>query len=131
MAASATAAVEGAVHRVAEALHADAATRADEVVALARRLAGAILDRELSEGGAALLDRVRAAVDVLDHGPFTVHLAEVDAAVLDGHEASLPAGTDVAVDPRLAPGEARVTGHWSGADLTRDAMLDALLEAGA
>lgn len=124
----AVAAVTTAVEQVRRAVTAAGTARADAVVELGRRLAEAILDRELQAGGAALVDRVHAAAAALDHGPFTVHVSAVDEAVLDGHADGLPAGTTVVVDPRLRPGEARITGPWSGADLTLTAMLDALTE---
>lgn len=124
-------AMADAVSAVAVQLRADATARAADVVDVARRLAEAVLDHELTAGGTALLDRVRAAVDVLDHGPFTVHVAATDHGLLADHGHALPAGTSVEVDDRLAPGEARITGPWSGADLTLDAVLGSLLEVSA
>lgn len=103
------------------------AARAGQVVAVARRLAEAVLGHDLARGGQALVDRVLAAVDALDHGPFTIHLAAADHAVLADQERALPPGTAVVVDPTLHPGEAHVTGPWSGADLTLQAVLDTLL----
>lgn len=125
----ATAAMVSAVDRVRGVLQEEAAERAQATVALARRLAEAILGHELQAGGSALVDRVVAAAAALDHGPFTVHVAGVDADLVGDHAAELPPDTTVAVDTRLAPGEARITGPWSAADLTHEAMLDALVEA--
>ncbi len=121
-------AVTAAVDEVRALLEASAADRARSATEVGRRLAETILGQELQAGGTALLDRVLAAADALDHGPFTVHVAPVDAQVLDGSRDLLPADTSVQVDDRLTAGEARITGPWSGADLTRDVMLDVLLE---
>lgn len=124
-------ALAGAVATVDDHLRADATGRADEVVTLARRLAEAVLGHELTEGGTALLDRVRAAVDALDHGPFTVHVAAGDHDLLAAHRHALPSDAVIEVDARLAPGEARISGPWSGADLTLDAVLASIVEESA
>lgn len=124
-------ALADAVATVTERVRADAAARAAEVVTVARQLAEAVLDHELASGGRALLDRVQAAVDALDHGPFTIHVATVDHDLLADHRHGLPDGAVLEVDPRLAPGEARITGPWSGADLTLDAVLASLVEESA
>ena len=124
----AVAAVTDAVDQVRRTLADDASTRADATTALGRRLAETLLGRELQSGGDALVERVAAAVATLDHGPFTVHVARVDADLVARATDGLPGDVTVEVDDRLAAGEARISGPWSGADLTRDAMLDVLLE---
>lgn len=119
-------ALETAVAEVRCSVHDIAVARAQEVVEVARRLAEVVLGHELQVGGPALLERVLAVVDVLDHGPFEVQVAPVDHELLAG--CRLPADTSVVADPTLAAGEARVVGPWSQGDLTLEAILDTLAE---
>lgn len=119
-------ALQTAVTEVRQSLHQSAIARAQDAVDVGRRLAEVILGHELQAGGAALVERVLAAVDVLDHGPFELQVAPVDHDLLAG--CRLPADTSLVADPALEPGEARITGPWSQADLTLDAILDTLAE---
>lgn len=122
----AVAALGTAVADVRQCVHDTATARAQDVVEVARQLAQVVLGHELQAGGAALLERVVAAVDVLDHGPFEVQVAPVDHELLAGSR--LPTGTSLVADPTLDAGEARIVGPWSQADLTLEAILDTLAE---
>ena len=94
------------------------------VLDLARRIATAVLGAEPQGDGRALLDRIDQAVAALDHGPFVVSVSPADRAVVAAASLDLPAGSEVAEDPALRPGEARITGPWSRADLTHATVVD-------
>jgi flagellar biosynthesis/type III secretory pathway protein FliH len=143
-AAEAGAAVDQAAGRVVAALQrADADLRAVAAaadVALARAIAGAVVDREPSDDGAALLARVGAALAALDDEAVVVHLSPAEAPVLRDavarQAAAVGAPVEVVADAAVPPGEALLAGRWARADLTRAgawAALDAVLggEAGA
>lgn len=125
-AARATTALEVAVEQAHQHLQEACLAQAQEVVTVARQLAEAVLGQELQAGGPALIDRVLAAVDVLDHGPFEVRMAPVDHDQLS--ECRLPGDTTLVADAALKPGEARIVGPWSEADLTLGAVLETLAE---
>ncbi len=125
-AAQAGAALDAALVATRQQVQETALARTQDVVDVGRRLAEVVLGHELQAGGAALVERVLAAVDVLDHGPFEVQVAPVDHDQLAG--CRLPGDTSLVADPTLQPGEARITGPWSQADLTLDAILDTLAE---
>lgn len=100
------------------------AEQAHATVSLATAIAEAVLGREPHDGGQALLARVRDALASLDDAPLVVrvHADDLDAVaagVLDER-------VSVEVDPRLAPGEGRITGPWAQADLTREAAWGAV-----
>lgn len=105
-------------------------TAAQVDVALAGQIAAAVLDREPADDTAALLRKVEAALAALDDDPLTVHvnagdvapLAEALAAMGSAHGAEI----GVVADPSLAPGDARIAGRWSRADLTRRGAWDAV-----
>ena len=58
-------------------------------------------------------------------GGYRLRNATVPATLLT----DLPPGMSVSPDPSLRPGEARITGPWSRAELTREAALAAVAEA--
>lgn len=122
----AAAALEAAVVEVRQSVHEVAVSRAQDVVTTGRRLAEVVLGHELQAGGAALAERVLAAVDVMDHGPFEVQVAPADHDMLAG--CRLPGDTSLVADPGLEAGEARIVGPWSQADLTLGTILDTLAE---
>lgn len=97
--------------------------RRDEVVDVARALAAAVLAREPGPAGTVVLERVAEVAAGLDHGPFTIMVGPTDHDMVIRHLDALPPGCRVVADPDLQPGEARITGPWSRADLTRDALL--------
>lgn len=127
-------AADRAAERVTSAIAVALATCREELTAvheqyargildLARRVAIAVIGEEPHDGGQALLDRLHAALGALDHGPFTLFVAAADEALVDRSRLDLPDGSCVEVDPALRPGEARIQGPWSEADLTRDTVV--------
>lgn len=108
-------------------LQAARAEHAGAVLDLALEIARAVLGREPHDGGATLLERLRTVLTELDDAPLTVtvHPDDADAvarAVRDASELAVEA------DAGLRPGEARVRGPWSRAELTIDAALAAVRE---
>lgn len=102
------------------------AEQAHATVSLATAIAEAVLGREPHDGGQALLARVRDALASLDDAPLVVrvHAEDLDAVAAGVADERV----SVEVDPRLAPGEGRITGPWAQADLTREAAWGAVRE---
>lgn len=101
-------------------------------VELAVAIAEAVIGHEPHDGGVALLERVRSVLARLDDQELTIHAHPGDVAALTE---GLRAGTavTVAADPGLQAGEARISGPWARADLTRAsalALVRAALEEG-
>lgn len=107
----------------------DAAREAD--LGLAARLAADVIGATPPVDALALLDRVRDAATVLDDDPLEVRLNPADHAAIG--DAPRDRRLQLVADPTVAAGEAVLAGAWGGAELTRDAMLQAaaaLHEAG-
>lgn len=85
---------------------------------LAVAMAEAILGRELADGGSTIGERVRESLESLDDRSPVVLVSADDVDLVAAATADLGTVT-VEVDPRLAPGEARVRGGWAEVDLTR------------
>ncbi len=98
---------------------------AGRVVDLALRIVRHVLGREPVEAS-TVLARVRQALEAIDDAPLelTVHPDHVPAL----REALDPATVTLRGDASLAPGEARLRGPWSSADLTYDAACQAIGE---
>jgi flagellar biosynthesis/type III secretory pathway protein FliH len=103
----------------------DAATAAS--LDLARATASAVLDRTPPSEALELLDTIRDTVALLDADELSVRVNPDDQLVL-GELPHIPGLTFVA-DPSVATGEATIDGRHGGADLTREALLDAALAA--
>lgn len=99
------------------------ATRAS--LELARLAACAVLDRTPPDDACAVLERVRAALDVLDEEPVQALVHPTDAP---GLAAGADRRIEVVADPTVAPGDVRLRGRTCGAELTRAAMVEAALE---
>jgi flagellar biosynthesis/type III secretory pathway protein FliH len=101
---------------------------ASDVVDLALAIARRVLEREPSEEAGLLADRIRTALAALDDSPLVISVhpgdLEATAAAMAGSD-----GVSVSPDAGLRPGEARITGPWSHADLTREAALAAVAGA--
>lgn len=122
-----TAAVADAGAAVISELRELRAAAAEADTGLAVAIAEAVLGREPHDGGMALLARLRDALSALDDEALTVHAHPDDAALLaDALDAD--ARVTVTPDAGLAPGEARVTGRWAEAELTRAAAWAAVRE---
>jgi flagellar biosynthesis/type III secretory pathway protein FliH len=118
--------VRSALEEGLEALRGWRAEEAARVADLALRIARHVLGREPVEAS-GVIERVREALAAIDDGPLTlsVHPEHVEPvrAALD------PASVVVQADASLAPGEARLRGPWSSADLTFDAACEVIREA--
>lgn len=101
---------------------------ASDVVGLAVEIARRVLGREPSEETTLLAGRVEQALAALDDSPLTisVHPSDLEATAAGVADRE---GVSASPDPSLRPGEARITGPWSRADLTREAGLAAIAGA--
>jgi flagellar biosynthesis/type III secretory pathway protein FliH len=101
---------------------------ASDVVDLAVEIARKVLEREPSEEASLLACRIRTALAALDDSPLVISVhpgdLEATAAAVAGRD-----GVSVSPDTGLRSGEARITGLWSHADLTREAALAAVAAA--
>lgn len=100
-----------------------AATNLDAV----RTVAEAVLGRTPPAEALEVLDRVRAAVDLLDADRMEVRLHPIDHQVLD--DAVDDDRLQLVADPKVAQGDAVVGTSVAGARLTRAALLEAALRA--
>ncbi len=116
--------IRAALQEGLEALDRWRASEADRVVDLALRIARHVLGREPVET-ARLIERIREALAAIDDAPLelSVHPGQVEPL----REAL--SGVTVRGDPSLAPGEARLAGPWSSADLTFEAACEVIREA--
>ncbi len=95
------------------------------VVELATAIAEVVLGRTPHDDGAALLRRVEEAMDLLDERPLVLSVSPDDLAVAEQAAAAIDDLT-VEADASLQPGEARLRGGWSHADLTRAAAWESI-----
>jgi flagellar assembly protein FliH len=100
-------------------------SHAGGVVQLAEAIAEAVIGRTPHDDGAAVLARVRAALDQLDDPLLRISVHPEDQGVVTDGLGDHP-GIEVSADPSLSLGEARVSGGWSHADLTREAAWNAV-----
>ncbi len=98
------------------------------VVALAEDIARVVIGRTPHDGGAAALDRVEAALERIDDRPVRVLVHPDDHDLMATALAGRPE-LSVSDDPSLLPGEVRLRGGWSQADLTRAAAWEAVRTA--
>lgn len=112
-------AARDAAARLAEAR----AARGAEVVELALAIAEQVIGHEPHDGGLVLIDRLQAALESLDDEPLRIMVHPEDAAAV---ERGVAGARHVRVehDATLAPGEARVEGPWSRAELTFAGAMD-------
>lgn len=118
-----TAALQSACTSVTAELQGLRAAQATADVELALAIAETILGQEPSQGAGVLLERVRAALSRLDDPGLTVHIHPADAGTV-AEALRTEAAVTVTHDSALAPGEARITGQWARAELTRDAAWE-------
>jgi flagellar biosynthesis/type III secretory pathway protein FliH len=119
-------AVQAAVGQV----HAELVAQREQATRLqldvAAELAEAVIGRVPADDALAVLARVESAMALLDDPELTLHLHPDDHAVLAERRI---AGVTVRADPSVSPGDARITGAHAGAELTRTALLAAVVEA--
>lgn len=99
------------------------AAQIDADIELASAIAEAILGREPSGDAAALLTRVRTALERIDDTDLTIHAHPEHAEALAAALRGTGVAATVHADGGLGPDEARITGRWARADLTRAAAL--------
>ncbi len=110
--------------RVGEFTETERIAATNTVIELSERIATLVLGRTPHDGGEAVLARVRKVLEDHDDAPFTVEVNPDDLALLSA--AITDDSVTVRPDPHLAPGEARVHGAWSHAELTRTAIWEAI-----
>lgn len=88
-----------------------------EVLELAMTIARAVT-ADVPPGGQQLVDDVAAALDALDDAPLAITAHPQDCGVLEQGLTGRP-GLTVGADARLAPGEVRIRGPWSVAEVGR------------
>jgi flagellar biosynthesis/type III secretory pathway protein FliH len=119
--------VAAAVGRLREELVAQRAEATRASLALAEAVAIAVLDATPPTEALELLNRVAEAAEALDDDPIVVHLNPADHTVLA--EAPLAdRRLQLQADARVAAGEARLAGRYSGVELTRQALLAAAMD---
>ena len=119
-------AVEAAVGQVLAELAAQRGEATRLQLDVAAKLAEAVLGRVAPDDARTVLARVESAMALLDDPDLTLHLHPDDHAVLG--ERAIP-GVTLQADPGVAAGDARIVGAYAGAELTRTALLAAVVEA--
>lgn len=114
--------VQGAVGAAVADLVQVRAAAVTEAIDSALEIAEFVLGRSPHDDGATLAARVQDALRLLDDEELTVviHPQDWDAV---SNAVRLPNGVTMERDPSLRPGEARVSGRWATAELTREAAL--------
>lgn len=126
--------MEGAITRVEAALRAAVqdlneyrATAVAETLDAALDVAAFVVGELPPDEGTALAGRIENAVAALDDEDMVVAIHPQDwDSVSD--LVRLPNGITLQRDPSLRPGEARVSGRWATAELTREAALQVARE---
>lgn len=103
-------------------------TCVQEAIDAAFVVAEFILGRAVHDDGESLIPRIEQALRNLDDEELvvTIHPQDWDAV---SAAVRLPNGVTLERDPSLRPGEARVTGRWATAEITREAALAVAREA--
>lgn len=130
-AAAAQCAADAVVSALAEAraeARALAAGSARDLTDLALAMARLVMEHTAAGDPVALEARVLAAAEQLDEPALRVSVSPADGAALAARLRDV-SQLEVAEDGTLAPGEARLTGLWARADLTREAAWQAILAA--
>ena len=121
--------MEGAISRVDAALRTAVsdlndyrAQAVNETIDAALEVAAFVVGQLPEDKGGAIASRIHDALTGLDDEDLVVaiHPQDWDAV---SELVRLPAGVTMQRDPSLRPGEARITGKWATADLTREAAL--------
>lgn len=101
--------------------------RAAEVIQVALAISEQVLQREPHDGGLILAERLREALERLDDAPLRVRVSPGDLEVVRAAVDDV-VGVTIEPDEALQPGEARVRGPWSRADLGYDVAFDIIRE---
>lgn len=95
------------------------------VVQLAEAIAEAVIGRTPHDEGAAVLGRVKAALNQLDEQRLQVSVHPDDVEFVQSGLGDHP-GVDVISNANIGLGEAKITGGWSHADLTKEAAWEVI-----
>ena len=126
--------VTGSSRGIGQAIAVELAERGADVVvhylrkkSAALEVAAFVVGRLPADDGDAIASRIQDAITGLDDEDMVVaiHPQDWDAV---SELVRLPNGVTMQRDPSLRPGEARVTGRWATADLTREAALEVARE---
>ena len=98
-----------------------------EAVDAGLEVAEFVLGRAAHDDGDTLAPRIEAALSNLDDEELvvTIHPQDWDAI---STAVRLPNGVTLERDPSLRPGEARISGRWATAELTREAAFSVVRE---
>jgi flagellar biosynthesis/type III secretory pathway protein FliH len=98
-----------------------------EAVEAGLEVAEFVLGRAPHDMGESLAPRIEAALGNLDDEQLVVTIHPQDWDVISA-AVRLPNGVTMERDPSLQPGEARISGRWASAELTREAALSVVRE---
>ena len=98
-----------------------------ETLDAALEVAAFVIGRLPADEGAAIAGRIQDALVALDDEDMVVAVHPQDWGAV-GEMVRLPNGVTIERDPSLRPGEARVSGRWATAELTREAALEVARE---
>ncbi len=99
----------------------------DDVASLAESIAAVVLDRTPHDGGQAVLEAVRAEFSNLTDTAITLSVHVDDMAVVAA--GITRDGVEIAVDPKLQPGEVVISTQWSTIERTRSEAWSAIRAA--
>ena len=98
-----------------------------ETLDAAFEVAEFVLGRAPHDDPESLMPRIEDALRNLDDEELAVAIHPQDWDAVSA-AVRMPPGVTIERDPSLRPGEARVTGRWATADLTREAALEVARE---
>lgn len=119
--------VQGAVGAAVAAMIQMRDAAVTEAIDSAVEIAEFVLGRSPHDDGAALAERVQEALRLLDDEELIVMIHPQDWDAVSS-AVRLPNGVTMERDPSLRPGEARISGRWATAELTREAALNVARE---
>ncbi|NOX30054.1 MAG: hypothetical protein GXP35_08415 [Actinobacteria bacterium] len=99
----------------------------DEVATLAESIATVVVDRTPHDGGQAVLQAVRAELSNLADTAVTLSVHVDDMAMVAA--GITRDDVEIAVDPKLQPGEVVISTQWSTIERTRSAAWSAIRAA--
>jgi flagellar biosynthesis/type III secretory pathway protein FliH len=120
--------VDGALRDAVGSLAQLRAAAIDQTLNVALEIAEFVVGELPTDEGRALATRIADAIANLDDENIVIaiHPQDWDAVA---ELVRLPNGVSIQRDPSLRPGEARISGRWATAELTREAALQVAREA--
>lgn len=114
--------VQAALNQAATDVIAMRSTSVDDAINTAIEVAEFVLGRAPHDDGESLAPRIEQALRNLDDEELTIAIHPQDWDAVSS-AVRMPNGVAMERDPSLRPGEARITGRWATAELTREAAL--------